>query len=180
MFNNFDGWGMQYSEGELAFWDYLAFKRMKERNIPYYEMGTTRYRSNAIFGTATYSYNGIYTITGTARYEGTNRLGKSRAARWLPTWNIAGAWNAHGENFFEYLTPTLSHFTLKASYSLTADVGPAFVTNADAIIRSKTPWRPTANASETAFYIEQLKNEDLTYEKKHEPQCGGRLGAIGQ
>lgn len=176
MNNGFDGWGMQYNEGELAFWDYLAFKRMKERNIPYYQMGTTRYRSNAIFGTATYSYNGIYTLTGTARYEGTNRLGKSRQARWLPTWNVAGAWNVHEESFFEHLQPALSHLTFKASYSLTADVGPAFVTNADVIIRSTTPWRPTAGASETAFYIEGLKNEDLTYEKKHELNVGVDLG----
>ena len=34
-------------------------------------------------------------------------MGKSRSARWLPTWNVAGAWNVHEENFFEALRPAL-------------------------------------------------------------------------
>src|SRR3712207_8923173 len=41
-----------------------------------------------------------YTINGTYRYEGTNGLGKNRSSRWLPTWNIAGTWNAHEEPWF--------------------------------------------------------------------------------
>ena len=47
-----------------------------------------------------YSYKGRYVINGTFRYEGTNKLGKARSARWLPTWNVSGAWNAHEESFF--------------------------------------------------------------------------------
>ena len=112
----------------------------------------------------TYSYKGIYTLTGTGRYEGTNRLGKSRSARWLPTWNVAGAWNVHEEKFYSNFTnPVLSHATLKASYSLTADRGPAFVTNSQAILNSYSPWRPSASVTESGMRITELENLSLIH-----------------
>lgn len=36
------------------------------------------------------------------RYEGSNKLGRSRSARWLPTWNVSGAWNMHEESFLNH------------------------------------------------------------------------------
>ena len=127
---------------------------------------------------ATYSYMGKYTATGTLRYEGSNRLGKARSARWLPTWNAALAWNMHEEEFFEKLTPALSHFTLKASYSLTADRGPAFVTNSRVVYRNYSPYRPFADVKESGLQIEDLENSELTYEKKHEFNIGVDFGFI--
>ena len=140
--NYYQGWGMQYSMGEIPYYVYEFFKKGIEDGNNYYSLSQTRSRSAAFFANATYSYKGRYTVNGTARYEGTNRMGKSRSARWLPTWNVSGAWNAHEEKFFSNLTSVLSHFTLKASYSLTADRGPADVTNSQAIITSYSPYRP--------------------------------------
>lgn len=178
--DGFDGWGMQYDSGERPFWSHFAFKQLKERGNNYYYLYNTLGRTNAVFGTATYSYRHRYTLTGTARYEGSNRLGRSRTARWLPTWNIAGAWNAHEEEFFKRgaLGKFFSHFTVKASYSLTADAGPAYVNNSRVIINNYTPWRPTASASESGNYISGYENEDLTYEKKHELNVGIDLGFL--
>lgn len=177
--NAFDGWGMQYDKSEVAFWDYLAFKRLKEKNNGYYELDNTFARSNAVFGTATYSYRHRYTLTGTARYEGSNRLGRSMKARWLPTWNIAAAWNAHEEDFFKkYLGKHVSNLTLKTSYSLTADTGPSSVRNSRVILDTKSPWRPTASATEVAIFIQEPENEGLTYEKKHEFNFGIDLGLL--
>lgn len=173
-----DGWGMQYDNGELPFFDYLAFKLMRERNTDYFGLNNTTSRQVAYFATSTYSYMMRYTLTGTIRYEGTNRLGKSRSARWLPTWNIAGAWNVHEEDFFESLRPALSHLTLKGSYSLTADAGPAWVTNSTVTIYSYNPWRPQASVAESGLYIKDQENRDLTYEKKHELNIGAELGFL--
>lgn len=176
--NWFDGWGMQYDNGEIPYFDYLAFKKLREGNTDYYSLTNTKRRNLAYFATATYSYKGRYTITGTGRYEGSNRLGKSRSARWLPTWNIAGAWNMHEEGFFKRFEPALSHFTLKASYSLTADIGPADVTNSRVVINSFTPWRPTASVGESGLQITDLENSMLTYEKKHELNIGMDMGLL--
>ena len=141
-YSSFQGWGMQYSMGEIPSYVYQFFKNGIESGSRYYSLGHSETRSIASFLNATYSYDGRYTLNGTFRYEGTNRMGRSRSSRWLPTWNLSGAWNVHEEAFFKALQPTLSNLTLKASYSLTADRGPAEVTNSQAIIRSFSPYRP--------------------------------------
>lgn len=176
--NSFQGWGMQYDNGEIPYFDYNAFKKMREGNSDYYWLTNTKRRTLAYFANGTYSYQGRYSITGTIRYEGSNRLGKSRTARWLPTWNVGGAWNVHEENFFKKLQPAFSHFTLKASYSLTADAGPSNVTNSLVNINSFTPWRPSASVGEPGLQIVELENGDLTYEKKHELNIGADFGFL--
>ena len=72
----------------------------------------------------------------------------------------------------------MSNLTLKASYSLTADRGPADVTNSQAIIRSYSPYRPFTDIQETGLYIEDAENSELTYEKKHELNLGIDIGFI--
>ena len=173
----FNGVGMQYENGMLPKFDYNYFKQLSEENSQYYGVTETRVRSAAFFGTGTYSYKGRYTINGTIRYEGTNKLGKSRQARWLPTWNVSGAWNMHEEEWFKKQN-AISNLTLKASYSLTADRGPASVTNSLVVIESYNPWRPFTNVGESGLAISDLENSELTYEKKHELNIGAEVGFI--
>ena len=174
----FRGWGMQYSMGEVPFYAYHVFKKGQEENSQYYHLRNYRVRSAAFFGNATYSYKRRYSINGTVRYEGTNKLGKSRNARWLPTWNIGGAWNAHEEDFFKSLESVLSNLTIRASYSLTGDRGPTWVTNSRAVINSYNPWRPYDGIGESGLQVVDLENSDLTYEKKHEFNLGTNIGFL--
>src|SRR5690606_27048235 len=133
----FRGWGIQYDLGESPFTDYRVFKRGQEENSPYFSVNRNskndptniRYRQAAFFTNLTYSYAGKYILNGTFRYEGANKLGEATSARWMPSWNLSAAWNAHEEAFFDNFRPALSHFTLKGSYSLTGDRGPSTVTN---------------------------------------------------
>ena len=174
----FRGWGMQYDMGEVANYDYRIFKKGSEEGTEYFWMTNKHERSVAFFANGTYSFKGRYILNGTARYEGTNRLGMSRSARWLPTWNISGAWNAHEESFMRGLYPAVSHLSLKASYSLTADRGPAWVDNSQEKILATTAWKPDAGLRETGLYISSLANDDLTYEKKHEINLGLETGFL--
>ena len=174
----FRGWGMQYNMGEIPSWAYAVFKKAQEQGSDYYTLENTHERSAAFVGVATYSWKRRYSLTGTYRYEGTNRMGKSRSARWLPTWNLSGAWNAHEESWFEKLKPVLSNFTAKLSYSLTADRGPSSITNSRAVIKADNPWRPSASDKESSLYIAWLANNDLTYEKKHELNFGLDAGFL--
>lgn len=175
----FRGWGYQYDNGGIPFYDPNVFKQGKEENTDYYTNQLTYSRNVAFFGSGTYSYKGRYTVNGTGRYEGSNKLGKARSARWLPTWNVSGAWLAHEEKWFNGIfNPVLSHATLKASYSLTADRGPSFVTNSQVVYKSKNPWRPIASVAESGIVIEDLENSELTYEKKHEFNVGADLGFL--
>jgi TonB-linked SusC/RagA family outer membrane protein len=174
----FRGWGRQYTLGDVPNYAYQVFKQGMEQNTDYFTTGMSRSRDVAFFALGTYSYKAKYTINGTLRYEGSNKLGKSRSSRWLPTWNIAGLWNIYREPFFGKFESVLSHAALKASYSLTADRGPGFVTNSQVIINSVRPWRPTESAKETVLEISDLENSELTYEKKHELNTGIDLGFL--
>ena len=174
----FRGVGMQYNNGEIPYTNHLAFKKYREENTNYFSLDNKPYRSRAYFGTLNYSYKGKYSVNGTVRYEGSNRLGKSRKARWLPTWNIGGAWNVHEESFFSVLQPVLSHLKLRSSYSLTAQAGPSWVSNSQVIIKNYSQWRPFANDGETGLQIVDLENRELTYEKSNEYNFGMDAGFL--
>lgn len=172
----FRAWGLQYDMGEIPFSNYLVFKRGQEENTPYFRIGNTRSREAAFGGMGSYTYDSKYTLTGTYRYEGSNRLGRATSARWMPTWNLSGGWNVHNELFFDNVRPYLSNLFVRASYSLTGDRGPSFVTNSRTVIGGYTPWRPSTGDSETGLAVVDLENGELTYEKKHELNVGFDAG----
>ncbi len=177
-YEQFTGWGIVYENGNLPFSDWHLFKQMMEENGNYFADSWTYRRAMAYFGQLNYSYRGKYILSGTLRYEGSNKLGRSKQSRWLPTWNVSGAWNIHDENFFEGVSSWMSNAKLRASYSLTADGGPSSISNALAIYYPSRPWRQDPDAYEMALSLSQLANSELTYEKKHEFDIGVDLGFL--
>ena len=173
---NWTGWGYQYNNGGITYTPYLWLKQANEENTEYFGESFTQTNTLAYFATATYSYDQRYTLSGTYRYEGTNRLGKATSSRWLPTWNISGSYDIASEPWMERARKWLSALKIRGSYSLTADTGPSDVTNATAIYRTANVWRPNTNSAESEIYIAYIANEELTYEKKHELNFGVDLG----
>lgn len=174
---HFDAVGVQYQLGMLGSYDYHYFKQLSEEGGHYFTLNNTYGRDVSFFGTANYSWKGRYSANLTTRYEGSNRLGKARSARWLPTWNVSGAWNAHEEPWFRKIfNNTLTHATIRASYSLTGDK-PA-VANSQVILKSVNPWRPFSSDQESALEVSDFANPELTYEKKHEFNIGTDLGFL--
>jgi len=172
------GWGYQYDNGGIVYTPYLWLKQRNEEKTDYFGETFSRTNTLAYYGNAVYSYLQRYTISGTFRYEGTNRLGKERKSRWLPTYNISGSYDIFSEPFMEVTKDWLSQLKIRGSYSLTADTGPSWVTNATAIFKTENVWRPTTSASESAIYLEDLANSELTYEKKHEVNVGIDFGFL--
>lgn len=175
-------YGVDYNNGRLVSITPEFFKQAKEQGTVLSSFGKAWTRNLAYFFSGSYSYKGRYTLNLTGRYEGTNKLGRSTSARWLPTYNVSGAWNAHEEKFFQnWMQKTngaLSHLTLRASYSLTADRGPSWVTNALPVIYSYNAWRPQSSQQETGLQIQNIANSELTYEKKHEFNIGLDAGFL--
>lgn len=175
-------YGVDFDNGRIVNITPEFYKQAKEEGTVLSSFAKTWTRNLAYFLSGSYSYKGRYTINLTGRYEGTNKLGKSRSARWLPTWNVSGAWNAHEETFFkkwmEKTNGALSHLTLRASYSLTADRGPSWVTNALPVFLSSNIWRPQGDQIETGIQLYDLANSELTYEKKHELNFGLDAGFL--
>jgi TonB-linked SusC/RagA family outer membrane protein len=167
------GVGYQYNTGGTPFIDYLFFKKMSEENQAYYGLTNEFERFVAFFANASYTYNNKYTIMGTVRVDGSNQLGSTPKARWLPTWTVAGVWNVDQEKFMQN-SQVISHWMMKASYGLNASTGSAV--NSSVILNSAVTNRQYIVDQQTAINISQLENSDLTWEKKYELNLGTDLG----
>jgi TonB-linked SusC/RagA family outer membrane protein len=163
------GYGYQYENGGVASPDFRIIKQQIENNFPYFGMSKDYDRFAAFYFNAQYSYNRKYNFYGTVRYDGSNRLGTSRTARWLPTWSFGGAWNMEEENFIKDIK-AVDFLKLRGSYGLTASMGPA--TNSNIVLRNINIHRPYLTDVETVIEIANLANTQLTWEKNYTGNVG--------
>jgi TonB-linked SusC/RagA family outer membrane protein len=170
---NNTGFGYQYENGGVPFVDYRILKQFIESSLQYYGMGNEYERFVGYFGNLQYTYNKKYTLNGTLRRDGSNRLGRSKKARWLNSWTLAGRWNVDQEPFLQNIN-SISYLTLRGSYGLNANYGNA--TNSLAVLRTQLTKRPYLDDRQLAIDIENLENSDLTWEKKYEANVGIDLG----
>ena len=172
--------GVDYDNSRIVVKDYFREKQMKEEGTETDNFSKSWNRRLAYFANANYSYKGRYSLNLTARYDGSNQLGKARKSRWLPTWNVSVGWNAHEENWFKnWMDKTngaFSHASLRLSYSLVGEQTTA--SNALPIYVASNIWRPWGDQQETGIELYQLGNSELTYEKKHEFNVGVDLGFL--
>lgn len=163
------GYGYQYDNGGVPFVDYRILKQTIESSFPYYGMTKFFDRFAAFYLNTQYTYNKKYNIYGTVRYDGSNRLGSSPEARWLPTWSFGGAWNIDEENFLQNVK-WIDYLKFRASYGLTASLGPA--TNSDIVLRSATTNRTFPSERESVIQLANLENSELTWEKNYTTNLG--------
>lgn len=171
--SDFEGVGYQYDNGGLVNPNYRYFKKTIEGGDPYFGMGLGYDRFLAMMARAAYSYKDRYSINATVRNDGSNLMGKSKVARWLPTWNVSGAWDIDQEKFFEGVKPILSGARIRATYGLVASLGSA--TNSTAVFYNRVTYRPYENEKESQIYTNSLENSELTWEKLHELNIGTDL-----
>jgi TonB-linked SusC/RagA family outer membrane protein len=169
------GVGYQYTNGGIPYIDYRFIKKLTESGTDYFGLSKERDRFIAFFANGSYTYKGKYTFSGTVRDDGSNRLGSSPAARWLPTWTVAGAWNVDREKFMEKVG-IVNHLTLKSSYGLNANIGDA--TNTTAILKTEVTNRHYLSDQQTAISIKNLENADLTWEKQYQFNVTADVGLL--
>lgn len=165
----FNGIGYQYENGGLVNPSYLYFKEAGEAGKAYFGMGNNYERYVAYMLRAAYSYKGLYSFNATTRYDGSNKMGRSTNARWLPTWNVSGSWNADQESFWPK-NDIVSAAVLRGSYGLTASIGSA--TNSLPVFYDQIARRSLLKDQETLTYISSLQNADLTWEKSYDANIG--------
>ncbi len=170
-----DGYGIQYDRGGIVNTHPDVIRYLADNGLKYFQYSEFRDRFVGFFLDARYTYKGKYIIGGTTRYDGSNRLGNTRKARWLPSWNISGAWNMQEEGFMENIK-AINLLKLKATYGLTGTMGPA--ASAVLTMYGGTPLRPIYSDNETGIYISDLENRDLTWEKLYELNIGFELGLL--
>lgn len=167
-----DGIGVVFDNGGIVNTDPKMIEFLKRQGIAPFAMSVDHERFAGLFLNGAYSFKEKYIFNGTVRYDGSNRLGKSQKARYLPTWNVSGAWNVDKESFFSI--PWLNSLKLRATYGLSANLGPN--TSALLNIRSGVTLRPSD--VETFLYIQDLENSNLTWEKLKEFNAGFDFGIL--
>jgi TonB-linked SusC/RagA family outer membrane protein len=168
-----NGFGYQFDKGGTPFTDYRIIKQGLDYNFNYFGLNNFRDRFIAFFGNASYVYNNKYTLNVTGRIDGSNQLGRATTARYLPTWNVSGSWNAKEESFLKD-SDKISRLSLRGTYGLTASIGRA--QNSTAIFKNELSLRPYLSEKETRIFIENLENSELTWEKQFETNVGFDLG----
>ncbi len=94
--------------------------------------GATTYPQNAssaksgfgirsYFGTARYTYNNRYTISGNIRKDGTSRIA-NEANREITTWAVGASWEAMRENFMKNQN-VITELTIRGSYGQVPNIG---------------------------------------------------------
>lgn len=171
----FNGYGYQYNKGGTVFTDYRIMKQLVEANFPYFGNSKRYDRHFAAFANAGYGYLGKYIVNGTIRVDGSNQLGNSRSARYLPTWNISGKYNVGEEDFVKDLN-WLSYLSLRGTYGLTAIMGPA--PNSTVILQNEIAIRQFSEDKEPELKMMAVANDDLTWEKQYEANFGLDIGLL--
>lgn len=169
-----EGPGIQYDKGNQVFADPDFYRFRAQSAVEPFQLDYGKERFLAFFSNFGYAYRDTYILHLTGRYDGSNKLGKSLTARWLPTWNVSGAWDVLREPFVKKLETPLSHLKLRATYGLTANMGIA--KNALAIYRSQITVRRFKDNKENQISISALENSQLTWEKQYELNLGIDVG----
>ncbi len=164
-----DGWGYLFNKGGLVLSDPNFIRFLDSRGEDYFEVEETKNRAWGTFFTGAYAYDSKYIINGTFTYFGDNRTGDSRNARYLPTWNVSGAWNIHQEAFMDSAS-WINLLKLKTTYGLSGSN--PFDASAGLILRGDEPLRPQLSEREIALVIDQVENSELTFEKLFEWNIG--------
>jgi TonB-linked SusC/RagA family outer membrane protein len=174
---SFNGVGYQYDKGGVPYIDYRIIKQNIESNFNYFQMGMRYDRFLAYMLNGAYSYKGKYNFNSTVRYDGSNLLGESRTARWLPTWNVSGSWNVDSEEFMKD-QDIFNRLTVRATYGLTGSMGAA--TNSSLVLQNGSTRRPYLSEVEAMIYIQNLENSELTWEKQYEKNIGIDAGVFNE
>ncbi len=165
----FIGYGLQYSRGSVPFTNPGIIEKTLGEQNNYFGLEDERERTVGLFSKLTYAFDSKYVLSLTGRYDGSNRQGRSKASRWLPTGSISGKWNVMNEDFMKNVE-VINSLNFRASYGLTATAGPA--TNSLAIFRNDVTNRLAIGSRERFLNIEELQNSELTWEKQYETNVG--------
>ncbi|TJZ60699.1 SusC/RagA family TonB-linked outer membrane protein [Sphingobacterium olei] len=176
--SNYDGVAYQYENGGLVNPNYRFFKKMIEGGNPYFGMNYEWERFVAGMFRGAYAYKDKYSVNFTTRIDGSNVLGKSRTARWLPTWNASAKWNIDQEGFFNSENRYLTALSVRGTYGLVASLGSA--RNALPVFYNRVSYRPYEDEKEALTFISSLANSELTWEKLYEFNIGTDLQLFGK
>ncbi|MEM9328489.1 MAG: SusC/RagA family TonB-linked outer membrane protein [Bacteroidota bacterium] len=161
------GIGVVFESGGVVVTDPNIIEFFNLQNIDYFSLDRERDRFIGWFVNGGYSYDSRYVANFTFRYDGSNQLGRSRQAQFLPTWNVSGAWNVFNESFMQNV-PFLDDLKIRATYGVSGNLPP----EASALLNLQADVTIRPTDVEPLLFIEDLTNTELTWEKLREFNIG--------
>ncbi len=182
----FTGYGLMYGAGLVPQTNPNIINKIVGESGSYFHLGsplfpgdrvgTTRERTVSVFSRVTYGFDGKYFASFTGNLNASNRQGlKNGKPQWTPTYTFSGKWNAKNETFLSGIN-TITTLNLRAAYGLTANSGTA--TNTLPVFRNGITDRRSISDRETLIFIDNLQNDDLTWEKQFETNLGMDIGLL--
>ena len=168
------GLGVIFDSGGVTITDPRIIQFFNLQNIDIFTRTEEKDRFLGFFFNGGYAFKSRYVGNFTFRYDGSNQLGESNSVRFLPTWNVSGAWNIDSEPFFKN-TPVLSAFEslkLRSTYGISGNLPP----NASALLNLQADATVRPTDIEPSLNIIDLANEELTWEKLKEFNVGLDFG----
>ncbi|MBO9631535.1 MAG: SusC/RagA family TonB-linked outer membrane protein [Chitinophagaceae bacterium] len=124
--------------------------------------GTAKNAFASFFGTASYTYNSKYTLTGSIRFDGSDLFGVNPKYKYLPLWSVGGLWRI-GEEEFLRNSRVLDMANLRVSYGLQGNIDKqtsAFITG-----KYTNPGFFPGQPNETGIQVSNPPNDKLRWEK---------------
>lgn len=121
-------------------------------------------RIESVFSRIGYSYDDKYYLSGSWRTDGSSRF--ARSTRWGNFWSVGASWRMSQEAFMRDLS-WLNNLTLKFSYGVQGNNSVGSYYAYQALYDTGTP-----NATLPGATINDVANEDLTWESNHNLNVG--------
>lgn len=168
------GYGYQFDRGGTVFTDPDILRKTILEGNNYFGSEETRQREVSFFSNVTYDFDKKYVLNISGNVEGSNRAGRSSQSRWLPTYTIGGKWNLDKEDFIKKYD-FISNMAIRPTYGLVGLLADNASNNL-AVFRNEIADRFNPDERENFINIEDLQNEELTYEKTLEFNFGLDIG----
>lgn len=159
------GYGYEYFRGRTANPSYLPIKQAEIYNgSPYFGLNSSPTYQLSLFGIATYTYGGKYTINFNVRSDGSNKFGEAQRFRFLPIYSVGANWNISQEDFMQN-QDFFSNLALRGSYGLRGNVDGNYSPQVMAYYHMAYALDP--DDREESLWVTSPPNPDLQWEKEH-------------
>lgn len=139
-------------------------------SFPEFKTGTRSYISDnrsldenvnrfvSAYANGSYTYDGKYTVSMSARSDASNLFGLKANDRWNPLWSAGASWEVSKENFY-HLT-LLPYLRLRSTYGVSGNVDPYMTAVTTIAYMRNSKYTPSPAAQFRNFF-----NPDLTWER---------------
>lgn len=111
------------------------------------------------FGNASYTYNNLYTFSGSARFDQSNLFGVKTNQKGVPLWSAGAAWNVSNEHF--YKLDWLPYLKLRATYGYNGNINTRLSAYTTASYQSGS----TSSTGLNYAFIDNPPNPELRWER---------------